>query len=66
MNAFILIVPIVFAIVVSKIVIPPFVPSPRVAVRTVQITPAEYRQKLREQKWKDAMKVESLTEGGSE
>jgi hypothetical protein len=66
MNAFLLIIPLAFLLVVTRLTIPPYVPAPRQQVNVSKMSPFEYQQKLREQKYKEAMKVESVTAGDSE
>lgn len=67
MNAFFFIIPIAFVLAVSKLIIPPYVPAPRVVATTpAQMSPFELRQRLRAQREKDAMREESVTAGSSE
>ena len=67
MNAFVLIIPIVALLMLSKVIVPPYVPAPRAHRTTAEeMSPFELRQALRRQKWKEAMKEESVTAGASE
>jgi hypothetical protein len=67
MNAFVLIIPIMAALLISDIVIPRYAPAPRaVTASPAELSPAEIRRRVRAQKWKEAMKVESVTAGDSD
>jgi hypothetical protein len=66
MNAFLLIIPLVFLLVVTRLTIPHYVPAPRQHLNVSEMSPFEYRQRVRAQKYKEAMKVESVTAGDSE
>ncbi len=67
MYSLVLIIPIIALLLMSKVIVPPHVPAPRSPRATVeQMSPFEIRQALRRQKWKEAMKEESVTAGASE